>query len=106
MRVIVLAAAALMGVLGTANAQDKAVSKAELQKLVVGKSVGVGSATASYGADGRYTFNGSNPGKYRIDNGRICVDFDAGQARCDKIVKDAGNYYLINGQGGRFQFKP
>lgn len=106
MRVVVLASAALIASLGAANAEDKPVPKAELQKLVVGKSIGIGSASASYGADGRYTFNGSNPGKYRIDNGRICVDFDAGQARCDKIVKDAGSYYLINGQGQRYQFKP
>ena len=106
MRILILAAMALVSVSSNANAQDKPVSKAELQKLIAGKSVAIGSSSASYGADGRYTFNGGNPGKYRVDNGRICVDFDSGQARCDRIVKDAGNYYLINGQGGRFQFRP
>lgn len=106
MSVLILTATALVSVLGSANAEDKPVPKAELQKLTVGKTVGIGSSSASYGKDGRYAFNGGSPGKYRIDNGRICVDFDNGQARCDKVVKDAGNYYLINGQGSRFQFKP
>ncbi len=106
MRMIMLALTALISVLGSANAEDKPVSKAELQKLIVGKSISIGTASASYGHDGRYTFNGSNPGKYRVDNGRICVDFDNGQARCDKVVKDAGSYYLINAQGNRFQIRP
>ena len=101
-----LALTAAMLVCGSTYAADKPVPKAELQKLVVGKSIGIGTSTASYSADGRYTFDGGNSGKYRIDNGRICVDFDAGQARCDKIVKDAGNYYLINAQGQRYQFRP
>ncbi|SIQ73087.1 hypothetical protein [Bosea sp. TND4EK4] len=102
---IVLVAA---GVLCTspALASDKPVAKSELQKLVSGNTMRVGSSSASYGADGKYSFNGGSLGRYRVDTGRICVDFDSGQARCDKIVKDAGNYYLINAQGQRYQFRP
>ena len=106
MRAFILAAATLMGWLNVANALDKPVPKAELQKLIVGKSITIGSASASYGADGRYTFNGDSPGQYRVDKGRICVDFDNGRARCDNIVKDAGNYYLIDNRGNRSQFRP
>ncbi|MBN9453989.1 MAG: hypothetical protein J0I42_18785 [Bosea sp.] len=104
MRIIILAATALIGPLGIANAQDKPVPKGELQKLIVGQTITAG-GSLSYGADGRYTYNGGSPGTYRIANGRICVDFDNGRARCDKIVKDAGNYYLITSKGDRFQFK-
>lgn len=106
MRALVLVAAALIGSLSAASALDKPVPKAELQKLIVGKSVAIGNASASYGADGQYFFNGGSPGKYRIDTGRICVDFDNGRARCDNIVKDAGNYYLIDNRGNRNQFRP
>lgn len=104
MRTIILAAAALISVFGAANAQDKPVPKGELQKFIVGRTITAG-GSLSYGADGRYTYNGGNPGTYRVDNGRICVDFDSGRARCDKIVKDAGNYYMITSKGDRFQFK-
>ncbi len=106
MRRLILVAAAVVSVSGTAHADDRPVPKAEIQKLIVGKTINVGSASASYGKDGRYTFNGSDPGKYRVDNGRICVDFETGGARCDKIVKDAGNYYLITSRGNRLQFRP
>lgn len=84
--------------------QDRPVPKSELQKLIVGKTISSGGAGLSYAKDGRYTYNGGSPGKYRIDNGRICIDFDNGGARCDSIVKDAGKYYLINRQGQRFTF--
>jgi hypothetical protein len=86
------------------NAADTPVPKGELQKLVSGKTVMSAGASLYYGSDGSYTYNGASPGKYRIDTGRICVDFANGQARCDNIVKDAGKYYLINAQGRRFQF--
>jgi hypothetical protein len=106
MRMLIQVTAALISVSGMAYADDKPAPKAEIQKLIVGKTINVGSASASYGKDGRYAFNGGNPGKYRVDNGRICVDFDDGQARCDKIIKDAGNYYLITSRGNRLQFRP
>ncbi|SDR62458.1 hypothetical protein SAMN05444161_0465 [Rhizobiales bacterium GAS191] len=86
---------------------DTPVPQAELTKLIRGKSVAIGAGnTAVYGADGRYTFNGGNPGKYRVSTGRICVDFDNGQARCDSIVRDAGSLYLIDGRGFRTQYRP
>jgi hypothetical protein len=106
MRAVILTAAALLSAAGLAKAEEKPVPGAELQRVVVGKSVNIGSASAHYGKDGRYSFNGGNFGKYKIQNGRICVDFDAGASRCDKIVKDAGNYYLIDGRGVRFRFRP
>ncbi|WP_377848863.1 hypothetical protein [Bosea sp. UC22_33] len=104
MRTVMLAATALISLFDAANAQDKPVPKAELQKLIAGRTITAG-GSLSFGADGRYSYNGGSPGTYRVDNGRICVDFDNGRARCDKIVKDAGNYYLITAKGDRFQFK-
>jgi hypothetical protein len=101
---IILAVTALISLFGTANAQDKPVPKAEIQKYIVGHTITAG-GSLNYGKDGRYTFNDGSPGTYRVDNGRICVDFDNGRARCDKIVKDAGKYYLITSKGDRVQFK-
>ena len=97
---------ALLFLFSSPGLADTAVPAAALKNLIVGKTVLIGSSRAFYGADGNYTYDGAYPGKYRIDNGRICVDFLNGFARCDQIVKDAGNYYLINAQGYRYQFKP
>ncbi|MCU4182392.1 hypothetical protein [Bosea sp. BH3] len=106
MRPLLLAAAAAALVSFSAHAAEKPVPKAELQKLIVGKTVTSGNAYLSYGADGRYTYNNGNFGNYRIENGRICINFDAGGSRCDSIVSDGSQYFLVNRQGQRYSFKP
>lgn len=87
-----------------ALAKDERVSATELRKLIVGKTIISGGAKLRYGKDGSYSYNGMYPGRYEIMDGRICVDFDSGQSRCDTIVKNGGKYFLINGQGKRFSF--
>lgn len=99
-----VAAGLFFAVCACAQAADTPVPKAELQRLISGKTIVSAGANLYYGKDGSYTYNGAHPGKYRVDTGRICVDFDNGRARCDQIVKDAGKYYLIDRQGARYQF--
>lgn len=101
MKVVILAAATCLFGL-SAQAAERPVPAAQLKKLVTGKSVGA----MSYGANGRYTYNGGSPGQYEIFNGQICVKFDNGGRRCDSIVTDGSSYTLINSQGRRFPFNP
>ena len=87
-----------------ALAQDTPVPAADLKKLVVGKTINSGGAKLWYGKDGSYTYNGGSPGKYTVSTGKICVNFNAGKSRCDRIVKSGSMYYLINSAGKRFSF--
>lgn len=87
-----------------AYAQDEAVPVGELKALVVGKTIKSSGARLYYGADGRYKYNGKAPGTYTISKGKICVKFDTGDRRCDRIVKSNGKYHLINAKGKRFPF--
>jgi len=88
----------------TASAQEVPVPKAELQRLVIGRTISSGGSVLTYGVNGSYTFNGGNPGRYKIKNGKICVKFDSGRFRCDKIIKYGGRYFLIDRRGARFDF--
>jgi hypothetical protein len=75
--------------------------------LIVGKTVTVGGTNqAVFGQEGLYTYNGGSPGQYRIEEGRICVAFATGRRRCDRIVQNAGRYFLINAQDRGFTFVP
>lgn len=90
-------------VAGAAGAAERPATKAEISKIAVGRTV---SNAMYYGADGRYSYRGGSPGKYTISNGKICVVFDSGQSRCDSIVRDGADYFLINAEGKRFPFVP
>lgn len=109
-RAIAVAAACLLAACAVsgpaAPAQDKPVSADVISQLVVGRTVAIGPDTAAYGQDGSYSYKGGSFGRYRINDGRICVDFADGNARCDRIISDAGNYYLVTRGGQRFQFRP
>ena len=90
----------------SASAEDRPVPARILSRLVTGRHVLIGQDEAVYGRDGSYSFAGAHQGRYRIGAGRICVDFESGQARCDRVVQDAGRFYLITAQGRRFPFRP
>ncbi|MET3661083.1 hypothetical protein [Aquamicrobium ahrensii] len=101
-RIIICAAMLLMP--HVALAADTPVPAAELKALVAGKTINSSGAKLRYGADGRYSYNGGSPGKYTVSAGKICVKFDAGNSRCDRIVKSGKKYFLINSGGKRFPF--
>lgn len=85
----------------TYAADERPATKAEISKMAVGKTLGV----KKYFANGRYTFEGGNPGKYTISEGKICIVFDNGKRRCDRIVTDGKAYTLVNSEGQRYPFK-
>lgn len=101
---LIIAIATVLLMSHVASAADTPVPTAELNNLVVGKTINSSGAKLKYGADGRYSYNGKNPGTYKISNGKICVKFDAGNSRCDRIVKSGQKYFLINSGGKRFPF--
>ena len=88
----------------SALAAERAATASEIKKYVVGHDVNCGGPTCHYGADGSYSYNGQFPWKYRISAGTICVNFDNGEARCDKILIDGTNYTLVNSGGQRYSF--
>lgn len=90
----------------SALAGDRAVPQKQLMQMIAGRTVAIGPNTASYGADGTYSYSSGDRGLYRVSNGRICIDFENGHARCDTVVSDGGRYYLINGRGDRYTFTP
>jgi hypothetical protein len=82
-------------------AAERPATKAEIEAIAVGRTV---NGAMRYGTDGSYTYEGRNPGTYRISNGQICVNFQSGGRRCDRIVTDGSTYTMINSNGQRFRF--
>lgn len=78
----------------------------DLARLVTGKTVAFGfdprDGSATYGQDGRYRFHGPgiNAGKYELRAGMICVAFDSGAGRCDRVTR-IGNAHFMTNAGGR-----
>ena len=76
------------------------LSDTEIRELLVGKTLSLKSgATIEHAANGRYTYNKSvttSVGKYTIAGGSVCVDFDSGRKRCDRIMKDAQGPYVLS----------
>lgn len=69
-------------------AGERAATKAEIEKIAVGRTV---SGAMTYNKDGSYRYKGKNPGTYKISNGNICVAFAEGGRRCDRIVTDGSS---------------
>jgi urease beta subunit len=82
------------------------VSAAEIQKAIVGRYVTIGSNLALYRSDGTYTYDGVMAGKYRISDGSVCVDFEKGEPRCDKIIDVNGKRFVVDPSGKQFAFSP
>ncbi|TDK29909.1 hypothetical protein E2F50_22215 [Rhizobium deserti] len=91
----------LLATASTASAAERAATKAEIEKIAVGKTV---NGRMTYGKDGSYTYSGGDKGKYTISAGRICVTFTTGFKRCDRIVTDGRKYTLINEKGQRYPY--
>lgn len=82
-------------------ADERPATKAEIEKIAVGKTV---NGRLKYTKDGRYTFEGRNPGRYTISAGKICIKFDDGRNRCDRIVTDGKKYTMVTSQGERYPY--
>lgn len=97
-----IAALGLAGCQSTASVAEgeRPATKAEIEAVAVGNTLG----PRRYNADGTYLFRGGSPGRYRISNGRICVQFASGGSRCDRIVTDGSEMTLITSRGERYPF--
>ncbi|MBL0935068.1 MAG: hypothetical protein IBJ07_09975 [Rhizobiaceae bacterium] len=82
-------------------ATERPATADEIRTVAVGRTMSGG---MTYNADGTYLFQGANPGRYEISDGRICVKFTNGASRCDRIVVDGSSYTMINAGGRRFPF--
>lgn len=104
MKLSLVSALVVIGLLAPSAAQsaERAATKAEIEKVAVGRTV---SGAMKYSPNGRYTYNGGSPGRYKISKGKICVQFDDGGSRCDRIVTDGKKLTLINAEGKRFPFR-
>lgn len=86
----------------SALAAERPATKAEIEKIAVGHLV---SGKMRYEADGHYTYGGKFPGRYKISKGKVCVNFNDGGKRCDRIVTaDGKSFTLVNSQGKRFPY--
>lgn len=95
-------AAAALACLGAASqAKDVPMNNAAIANHFAGKQFMLGGGIASYAADKTYVFAGLFRGKWRATNRSLCVTFDAGGIRCDKVVRDGKNVFLIDANGGR-----
>ncbi len=84
----------------TALREGKPVPASELKAYINGQTIDIGGNKASFGADGSYLYNGRFPGKYSVYDGKICVDFDGGGKRCDRILKHENKYHFFSGETG------
>lgn len=83
----------------------------EIKARIVGKRIQWrGGATSDYRADGIYEVaaegRASEKGKYKIAGGQICIAFDNGGSRCDKINLDDRGLFMITGTGAAFYGVP
>jgi dienelactone hydrolase len=85
----------------------KPLTDDEIKARFVGKRIEWrGGVTSDYRADGSYevTVNGrdSSKGRYTIGGGQVCVAYDDGRKRCDKINVDGRGLFMITGTGAAF----
>jgi hypothetical protein len=82
---------------------ERPATKAEIEKAAVGRTL-IGVMT--YTTDGRYRYGTASTGTYTIRDGEVCVTFDRGGDRCDRIVTlDGKDLALVNARGERFDYK-
>lgn len=102
MRKALVSLAALALTSSTALAAEKPATAAQIKKFIVGHDIHSAGAVLHYASDGSYTYNGGNPGKYTVTNGKVCVAFDSGAQRCDNIVIEDGAFSLVNAKGQHY----
>lgn len=89
-----------------APANSRPLMADEIHTTVVGKTVDIGGTLKIlYAPDGSYFVNGRNVGRYRIEDGRICMDFIDGRNRCDQITDQEGTTMLTNRQGLKYSMR-
>ena len=99
---LLIVAGVSFGLVSSALAAERAATKAEIENIAVGHLV---SGKMRYGTDGKYTYGGKFPGRYKISNGKVCINFNDGGKRCDRIVtSDGKKFTLVNSQGKRFPY--
>ncbi|MEO1536923.1 MAG: hypothetical protein AAFR73_04260 [Pseudomonadota bacterium] len=88
---------------------DTVLNQSEMENLLAGQMVEFFDGSKSrYDANGRYayTYTDDGPewtGVYRfLDDSLVCIDFDNGSARCDRVVKAGERVVLIIEDGTRF----
>ncbi|MEB2843025.1 hypothetical protein GAO09_27215 [Rhizobiales bacterium RZME27] len=82
---------------------ERPATRAEIERAAVGRTL-IGVMT--YSTDGRYSYGTASTGNYTIADGQVCVTFDRGGYRCDRIVTlDGTDLALINARGERFVYK-
>ena len=99
--------AACVGLVAIPAFAQQALSGDEIKALVTGKIIETSGGIISYKADGKYEYYGKSNGatfrgKWSIRGDQVCVDFDAGDKRCDRYVKDGSRISLKNSQGALF----
>jgi hypothetical protein len=95
-------AVAVLAMASYVYAAERPASKVEIEQAAVGKTFKVG---MKYFPNGRYTFKGGWPGRYTISDGQICVRFDTGHVRCDRIVTDGRKMTMVTYDGSRVAFE-
>jgi dienelactone hydrolase len=82
----------------------------EIKAMFVGRKIDWRGLTADYRRDGGYEamVDGKPPSKgtYSIANGQICVSFDNGRSRCDRINRDGRGMFMITASGAKFYGVP
>ncbi len=84
-----------------AAAAERPATADEIRAVAVGRTMSGG---MRYNADGTYLYRGADPGRYEITDGRVCVKFNTGANRCDRVVTNGTSYTMINASGRRFPF--
>ena len=82
---------------------ERPATQSEIETVAVGRTL---NGVLTYNSDGTYLYDGGSPGRYTISEGRICVRFNSGDSRCDRIVTADGGetFTMINASGRRFPF--
>ena len=84
------------------------ISGERLRDLLAGKTGAFTDGNvAEYHPDGRYIVKvpggRSEGGKWIAAGDRLCIDFDSGRSRCDRVYSDAQGYYIVNDRGTKFR---
>jgi|GEM_PF-2723423 len=106
MKAIVFGVVISAVVSGGAFAQtDKLVSNAAIANHIAGKQFWLPGGVASFARNGAYSFGGLFTGKWRVTQRSICIAFDSGARRCDKVVGNGKELVLVDSSGTRTLLK-
>jgi dienelactone hydrolase len=90
--------------------QYRPLADDEIKARFVGRTIDWrGGLRADYRTDGRYEVaveGKTSTGKYAIAGGQVCVTFDDGRSRCDKINVDHRGMFMITATGAKFYGVP